>query len=79
MFKDFNLVIPSSQKVGIVGLSGAGKTTLCQLLLRNYDIDSGAIIVGGQDIAKVVPRGLAGVGHGLYEVGHRRLLNVKVD
>lgn len=53
VFEKFNLVIPSSQKVGIVGLSGAGKTTLCQLLLRNYDINGGAIIVGGQDIAKV--------------------------
>lgn len=53
VFDQFNLVIPASQKVGVVGLSGAGKTTLCQLLLRNYDIHSGEIIVGGQDIAKV--------------------------
>lgn len=53
MFDDFSLTIPSSQKVGVVGLSGAGKTTLCQLLLRNYDINSGEIIVGGQDISKV--------------------------
>ena len=53
VFEKFNLVIPSSQKVGVVGLSGAGKTTLCQLLLRNYDIQSGEIIVGGDDIAKV--------------------------
>lgn len=53
VFENFNLTIPSSQKIGVVGLSGAGKTTLCQLLLRNYDIQSGEIIVGGQDIAKV--------------------------
>lgn len=53
VFENFNLVIPASQKIGVVGLSGAGKTTLCQLLLRNYDIQSGEIIVGGQDIAKV--------------------------
>lgn len=53
VFDDFNLVIPPSQKIGVVGLSGAGKTTLCQLLLRNYDLQSGEIIVGGQNIAKV--------------------------
>ncbi len=58
VFKDFNLTIPSSQKVGVVGLSGAGKTTLCQLLLRNYDIASGDIIVGGQNIAKVTQESL---------------------
>ena len=38
----------------MVGLSGAGKTTLCQLLLRNYDINNGVITIGGQDIAQVM-------------------------
>jgi ATP-binding cassette subfamily B protein len=58
VFKDFNLSIPSSQKVGIIGLSGAGKTTLCQLLLRNYDIQSGHITVGGFDVAAVTQESL---------------------
>jgi ATP-binding cassette subfamily B protein len=58
VFEGFNLIIPASQKVGVVGLSGAGKTTLCQLLLRNYDIQSGEIIVGGQNIAKVTQESL---------------------
>lgn len=53
VFDGFNLTIPSSQKIGVVGLSGAGKTTLCQLLLRNYDIHGGEILIGGQNIAAV--------------------------
>ncbi len=54
VFDRFNLTIPAAQKVGVVGLSGAGKTTLCQLLLRNYDINNGVITIGGQDIAQVM-------------------------
>lgn len=58
VFDEFNLNIPPSQKIGIVGLSGAGKTTLCQLLLRNYDVDGGGIIIGGQNIADVTQESL---------------------
>jgi ATP-binding cassette subfamily B protein len=58
VFKDFSLEIPSSQKIGVVGLSGAGKTTLCQLLLRNYDVQGGEIIIGGQNIADVTQSSL---------------------
>ena len=53
VFKDFNLKINPSERVGIVGLSGAGKTTLCNLLLRMYDVESGAIKVDGVDIRDV--------------------------
>lgn len=53
VFSDFNLTIPNAQKIGLVGLSGAGKTTLCQLLLRNYNLESGEIIIGGENIAEV--------------------------
>ncbi len=48
----FALVIPGKQKVGVVGLSGAGKSTIVKLLLRNYDIGSGVITIDEQDIAK---------------------------
>ncbi len=58
VFKKFSLVIPPSQKIGVVGLSGAGKTTLCQLLLRNYDVQGGEIIIGGQNIADVTQESL---------------------
>lgn len=48
-----DLHIGAGEKVGIVGRSGAGKSTLVNLLLRFYDVQSGRIIIDGQDIAKV--------------------------
>lgn len=48
-----NLHIHAGEKVGIVGRSGAGKSTLVNLLLRFYDVQSGRILIDGQDIAKV--------------------------
>lgn len=53
VFHNFNLNIGNAEKVGIVGLSGAGKTTLCNLLLRMYDVDSGAIKIDGYDIRDI--------------------------
>ncbi len=53
VFHNFNLNIDNAEKVGIVGLSGAGKTTLCNLLLRMYDVDSGAIKIDGNDIRDI--------------------------
>ena len=53
LFKDLNLSMKSGEKIGVVGHSGSGKTTLTKLLLRYNDIDSGAILVDGQDIAKI--------------------------
>jgi len=50
---DLSLSIEPGQKVGLVGQSGAGKTTLVNLLLRFYDIGSGRILIDGQDIAHV--------------------------
>lgn len=53
VFDDFTLHIPKGQKVGIVGYSGAGKTTITKLLLRFYDPTEGAIRIDGQDIADI--------------------------
>ncbi len=53
VFKKFDLVIKNGEKVGVVGLSGAGKTTLCNLLLRMYDVEGGAIKINGIDIRDV--------------------------
>ncbi|MGU3362830.1 ABC transporter ATP-binding protein [Methylobacterium sp. M6A4_1b] len=48
-----NLHIRPGEKVGLVGVSGAGKTTITALLLRLHDLESGRILVDGQDIAGV--------------------------
>ncbi|MBS1302470.1 ABC transporter ATP-binding protein [Loktanella sp. SALINAS62] len=48
-----NLTIPPGQKVGLVGASGAGKSSLIKLLLRFYDAEQGRILIDGQDIRDV--------------------------
>jgi len=53
VFKDFNLDISSGQRIGLVGPSGAGKTTFVSLLLRQHDLTDGAILIDGQNIAEV--------------------------
>lgn len=58
VIRNFNLRIEPGQKVGLVGRSGAGKSTLVNLLLRLYDIESGAILIDGQDISKVTQESL---------------------
>ena len=51
--KAFELTIPAGQRVGLVGPSGAGKTTLMGLLLRMHDVVEGAIRIDDQDIREV--------------------------
>ncbi|MCL2085584.1 ABC transporter ATP-binding protein/permease [Candidatus Saccharibacteria bacterium] len=53
IFRNFDLKIKPGQRVGLVGVSGSGKTTLTKLLLRFDDVQSGEILVDGQNIAKV--------------------------
>ncbi len=50
VFKDLNLTIRQGEKVAIVGPSGGGKTTLCNLIPRFYDVTKGCITIDGQDI-----------------------------
>lgn len=50
---DFNLVIKPGEKIGLVGASGAGKTTLVNLLMRFYDPTRGEILIDGQNIHNV--------------------------
>lgn len=53
VFDDFNLDILPGQRIGLVGPSGAGKTTFVSLLLRQHDLSSGAVLIDGQDISTV--------------------------
>ncbi len=50
---NLNLHIKAGEKVGVVGRSGAGKSTLVNLLLRFHDIESGTVLIDGQNIADV--------------------------
>jgi ATP-binding cassette, subfamily B, bacterial len=58
VLQDFSLHVPSGQKVGLVGRSGAGKSTILSLLQRLYDPESGQVLIDEQDIAKVTQASL---------------------
>jgi ATP-binding cassette subfamily B protein len=53
LFENLDLTINAGEKVGIVGHSGSGKTTFTRLLLRFSDIDSGEILIDGQNISHI--------------------------
>jgi subfamily B ATP-binding cassette protein MsbA len=55
---DISLDIPAGKKAALVGLSGGGKSTLMNLLLRFYDVNSGVITIDGQDIRSVTMHSL---------------------
>lgn len=58
LFSHFNLTIKAGEKVGLVGRSGAGKSSLVNLLLRFYDVSSGKICIDNQDISQVTQNSL---------------------
>jgi ATP-binding cassette subfamily B protein len=53
LFDGLDLEVPSGTKVGLVGRSGGGKSTITQLLLRMMDVQAGTISIGGQDITRL--------------------------
>lgn len=73
----FNLAVPGGQKVGLVGRSGAGKSTIIALLQRLYDPDAGEVTIDGEVIARVTQESLRGaiaVVHQDISLFHRSLL-----
>jgi ATP-binding cassette, subfamily B, bacterial len=60
VLEDLSLVIPAGQKIGLVGESGAGKTTFVKLLLRFMDIKEGAVTIDGHDIRHIQQDDLRG-------------------
>lgn len=58
VIKSLSLTVPAGQKIGLVGVSGAGKTTITKLLLRFDDISSGSISIDGHNIADVTQSSL---------------------
>ncbi len=58
VLKDFNLTVRPGEKIGLVGRSGAGKSTVVNLLLRFFDLEGGAILIDGQDISGLTQESL---------------------
>jgi ATP-binding cassette, subfamily B, bacterial len=58
VLKNFELRVPAGQKIGLVGRSGAGKSTIFALLQRHYDPDSGGVLVDGCNINQVTQESL---------------------
>jgi ATP-binding cassette subfamily B protein len=58
LYDRFTLEIPPGQRIGLVGVSGSGKSTFIKLLQRLYDLDGGKILIDGQDIAMVTQASL---------------------
>ncbi len=53
LFEDLNLIIHPGEKVGLVGETGAGKTSLINLITRLYDVDAGVVLLDGVDIRHI--------------------------
>ncbi len=58
VLQNFNLTIRPGEKIGLVGRSGAGKSTVVSLLLRFFDLEGGAIAIDGQDISDLTQESL---------------------
>lgn len=53
VLKDCNLHIPQGEKVAVVGASGAGKSTIIELVSRFYDVEDGEILIGGKNVKEI--------------------------
>ena len=58
VLQNFNLTIAPGEKIGLVGRSGAGKSTVVNLLLRFFQLEDGAILIDGQDVSSLTQESL---------------------
>ncbi len=58
VMEGLSLNIPAGQKIGLVGRSGAGKSTVTSLLVRAYDVEGGEILINGQNISHITQNSL---------------------
>ena len=58
VLRDVSLTVAAGETIAVVGPSGGGKTTLCQLIPRFYDVSEGAILIDGQDVRDVTQRSI---------------------
>ncbi|HZR60497.1 MAG TPA: ABC transporter ATP-binding protein [Xanthobacteraceae bacterium] len=58
VLQNFNLIIAPGEKIGLVGRSGAGKSTVVNLLLRFFQLEDGAILIDGQDVSSLTQESL---------------------
>ena len=58
MLDGFTLTVRPGEKIGLVGRSGAGKSTVVNLLLRFFDLEDGRILIDGQDISQATQESL---------------------
>jgi ATP-binding cassette subfamily B protein len=78
VLRDFNLHIPAGQRVGLVGRSGAGKSTVLALLQRLYDPERGCVLIDEQDLSEVTQETLhrsIAVVHQDISLFHRSLID----
>ena len=78
IINDFSAKIKEGQKIAIVGPTGAGKTTIVKLLMRFYDVNSGAILVDGHNIKEVIEAAKAAHVHHFIKTlpnGYNSILN----
>jgi ATP-binding cassette subfamily B protein len=61
ILKGVSFTVPAGTRTGIVGGSGAGKSTIARLLFRFYDVDGGRILIDGQDLRDVTQASLRGM------------------
>lgn len=58
VIRDFSLTVPAGKKVALVGMTGSGKTTIANLLMRFYDVDGGGIFINDQNIKDIARQSL---------------------